>query len=148
MVKDRSILSALHEQVQCYVRLAKLADIQHHCVQNGQTNELIDVLEQRKGILSQLESHETVLAPIKRRWASYLAELDSAERTDAEHLLAQSRTLLEQITASDRNDALILQQQKFNLGRQIGQATSARHLNKTYGAAAYGRPNSQVDLSR
>ena len=36
-------------------------------------------------------------------------------------------------------DALLLQQRKLNLGREISQASSARQLNRSYAAAAYGR---------
>jgi hypothetical protein len=42
----------------------------------------------------------------------------------------------------------VLQQRKLNLGRQIQQATAARNVNRTYGAAAYGNPNAVATPSR
>ena len=66
----------------------------------------------------------------------------------AESLLAEIRSLLHQITSADRDDALVLQQRKLNLGKQINQAASARQLNRNYAAAAYGKPVSRMDVQR
>ena len=47
-----------------------------------------------------------------------------------------------------RNDALVLQQRKLNLGRQINQASAARQVNRNYAAAAYGPRQSKVDVQK
>ena len=60
----------------------------------------------------------------------------------------QSRKFLEEITNSDRNDALVLQQRKLNLGRYINQATAARKFNRNYAAAAYGYEPSTLNIQR
>ena len=70
------------------------------------------------------------------------------ERRRAETSLAETRRLLEEITAADRNDALVLQQRKLNLGRQINQASAAKQVNRNYAAAAYGPRQSRMDISR
>ncbi|MDB5305421.1 MAG: hypothetical protein JWM97_2970, partial [Phycisphaerales bacterium] len=44
--------------------------------------------------------------------------------------------------------ALVLQQRKLNLGRQINQASAARQVNRNYAASAYGRAPSQMDVQR
>jgi hypothetical protein len=56
--------------------------------------------------------------------------------------------LLEEITVADRNDALILQQRKMNLGHQITQATVGRRVNRSYAAAAYTGRAAGVDLKK
>ena len=110
IVETDSVLSALDEQVACYRRLAKLAELQHVHVQQGQTEELLDVLQKRQEVLNDISRLEAVVGPQKRRWSLYLSEIDSADRSRAESLLAETRRLLEEITAADRNDALVLQQ--------------------------------------
>jgi hypothetical protein len=142
------ILRALAGQVDCYRRLAKLAAIQHEHVRQSRTEQLLDVLKARQDVLDQIAAHEQVVGPAKRRWAEYLVTLASADRGRAEALLAETRTLLEQITAADRDDALVLQQRKLSLGREIHRATSARQVNIKYAAAAYGRPTSRVDVQQ
>ena len=47
-------------------------------------------------------------------------------------LPAETRRLLEEITTSDRNDAMVLQQRKLNLGKQITLAKSANQINRNY----------------
>src|SRR3954454_23765539 len=92
------ILAALHEQVDCYRRLAKLAEIQHDHVQQGRTEQLLEVLGARQEVLEQVAGHEAVLAPAKQRWPQYLGELVASTRAQAEGLLAETRHLLEKIT--------------------------------------------------
>jgi hypothetical protein len=147
MVADDTII-ALEEQVACYQRLAKLAELQHVFVQQGQTEELLDVLQKRQDVLNDIGRLESVVRPQKKQWSAYLSGLDGAERVRAETSLAETRRLLEEITAADRNDALVLQQRKLNLGRQINQASAAKQVNRNYAAAAYGPRTSRMDVSR
>jgi hypothetical protein len=139
---------ALEEQVTCYKRLAKLAELQHEHVQQNQTESLLDVLGKRQEVLDQMSRLEAAIAPAKRGWTEYLGRLDANSRGRAEGLLGETRRLLEQITAADRNDALVLQQRKLNLGKQINQASTARQINRNYAAAAYGATTSRMDVKQ
>jgi hypothetical protein len=143
-----SIILALEEQVECYRRLAKLAEAQHEHVQHEEIEGLLEVLSKRQEVLDRIELLELAVGPAKRRWTEYVAELQGGERELAEGLMAQARRLLEQITTADRNDAMVLQQRKLSLGKQISQATSARQVNRKYAAAAYGGPKSSMDVQR
>jgi hypothetical protein len=145
MGKD-AVMSALQDQVGCYRRLAKLAEIQHEHVQNSQTDMLLDVLSRRQEVLDQVADLEQLIGPAKRTWNDYLTTLGSDQRQSAESLLAETRQLLEQITAADRNDSIVLQQRKLSLGRQINKTSAARTLNRKYAAAAYGTRPSKMDI--
>ncbi len=143
-----STVAALEEQVTCYRRLAKLAELQHVHVQQGQTEELLEILQKRQEVLNDIGRLEGLVGPQKKQWSAYLSGLDGADRVRAETSLAETRRLLEEITAADRNDALVLQQRKLNLGRQINQASAAKQVNRNYAAAAYGPRQSRMDVSR
>ena len=147
-MEDQTIIQALTEQVDQYRRLSKLAEIQHEHVENNATEKLLDVLARRQTVLDQITRLEEIIRPAKKGWADYVGGLEATQREAAERLLAETRRLLEQITTADRNDSIVLQQRKLNLGRQINQTTAARAINKNYAAAAaYGaRPNSRVDI--
>jgi hypothetical protein len=142
------IILALQQQVACYQKLAKLAELQHLHVQKGETDELLNVLHRRQEVLDQISAFEKVIVPAKRGWGDYLATLTDEQRLTAETLLGETRRLLEQITAADRNDTIVLQQRKLNLGKQINKTTVARAVNKTYAAAAYGTRRSSVDIQQ
>ena len=148
MVTTDPILDALLAQVDCYQRLTKLAAQQHEHVQQGRTEQLLEVLGQRQEVLDRLGALERVVAPAKRQWTQFVQTLPAADRTEAERLLAETRRLLEDITAADCNDVLVLQQRKLNLGRQISQAASARQVNRNYAAAAYGKRASVMDVQQ
>ncbi len=143
-----SVILALEEQVECYRRLAKLAATQHEHVQFGQTEALLSVLQLRQDVLDRIAGLEQVLTPAKRQWREYLATLQPMPRARAEILLGETRSLLEQITAADRNDAIVLQQRKLELGKQISQTSVAKQVNRSYAAAAYGARNPTINLQR
>ncbi len=107
-------------------------------MQNSQTDLLLDVLTRRQQVLDEVADLEHLIGPAIRKWSDYLTTLPSDQRASAEGLLAETRRLLETITTADRNDAMVLQQRKLNLGKQINKASAARTLNRNYAAAAYG----------
>jgi len=137
------MMVALEEQVECYRRLEKLSQRQHEQVQQGSTEGLIEVLEQRQAVVSRIIELENELAPAKRQWKQ-----DGSEHGRLRELLAESRMLLQKITEADRDDAIVLQQRKLNLSRQIKAATAAKQVNRTYSTAAYGRRPATMDVQR
>jgi hypothetical protein len=142
------VLTALIQQVECYRHLAKLAMSQHDHVRASRTADLLSVLAQRQEMLDQIADLEQSVSPAKKRWTEYLNELPASDRAVAEQMMAESRRLLEEITTTDRNDALVLQQRKLNLGREIGLANAARRFNRKYAAAAYGPRAASLDIQR
>lgn len=143
-----NVLNSLREQVDCYRRLAKLAQVQHGHIRQGRIEQLLDVLKSRQQVLERMTECEKIVGPAKRQWEQFLSTLDETNRATAESLLGESRSLLAQITAADQDDALVLQQRKLNLGKEIRQAASARQINRMYGAAAYGRKPPRMDVQR
>lgn len=142
------VLTALEAQVGCYRTLAKLAEVQHAHVEQGRTDDLLDVLQRRQTVLDQIAGHERAIAPAKRQWKAFVATLAAGDGAAAERLLAETKALLGQITTVDRNDALLLQQRRIDTGRKIDRATAAKSVNRTYAAAAYGRRPSRLDVQR
>jgi hypothetical protein len=143
-----AVVDALEEQLGCYRKLAKLAKQQHEHVQQNQTELLMEVLVSRQVMLEQIGRLERIVSSAKRGWSEFVVSLPPDRRAAAEMLLAETRTLLEEITNSDRNDVLVLQQRKLNVGKEIGQATAARQLNRQYAASAYGPGKSRMDVQR
>jgi hypothetical protein len=143
-----AVLAALAQQVELYRKLAKLAAQQHEHVQLSRIEELLTVLQRRQEVLDQVALLEDAIGPAKRQWTAFAATLDGPSRASAEANLNESRRLLEEITTADRNDALVLQQRKLNVGRQLNQATTARKVNRNIAAAAYGTRGARMDLKQ
>jgi hypothetical protein len=147
-MNSTAIILALEKQVVCYRRLLKLAAAQHEHVQQSETEQLLDVLTARQEVLDQIQTLEQALQPARRRWPEILNGLSDEDRTTVERMLSETRRLLEEITTADRNDAIVLQQRKLNLGREINQAAAAKQINRSYAAAAYGNRPSRMDLQQ
>jgi len=142
------VLDALEQQVECYRRLAKLADQQHEHVQLSRIEELLNVLGKRQEVLDQVTRLEKTVGPAKRQWLAFVAGLDVDSRKQAEANLSETRRLLEEITSADRSDAIVLQQRKLNIGKQLTAASSAKQVNRNIAAAAYGSRGPRMDLTR
>src|SRR4029077_1671492 len=106
------------------------------------------VLGMRQCVLDQIQELEKTLAPVKRGGDQARLAMATPTRVRAESLIAETRRLLEAITTADRNDAIVLQQRKHNIGREMNQASAAKRVNKTYPAAAYGRRPATMDVQR
>lgn len=145
---EHPVLTALAAQLDRYRKLSKLADAQREHVQSGRTELLLEILGRRQEMLEHINALEQTVAPAKRRWGDFLTELDEPSRQSAEAMVAEARSLLEVITSSDRNDTLVLQQRKLNIGRQIRQAATGRAVNKSYGAAAYANRQERINVQR
>lgn len=145
---DDEVVSALRQQLDCYEQLSKLTKTQHECVQDSRNEDLLTVLAQRQKLLDEMARLERIVLPAKRNWREYLDGLSEDLRGEAETLVGETRRLLEEIAAADRDDTLVLQQRKFNLGKGINQATVARKFNKQYAQAAYGQAKERLDIQR
>ena len=74
-IMNQNVITALEEQVGCYRRLARLAQVQHEHVQQSQIEMLLQVLQSRQQVLDQLTELENVIAPAKRRWSEFVDEI-------------------------------------------------------------------------
>jgi len=142
------ILSAMRRQLDCYQRLGKLTKTQHEYVQNSRNEDLLALLAQRQRLLEEMAKLEQIIVSAKRNWKQFTAGLPDDQRMEAESLVGETRRLLEEIAAADRDDTLVLHQRKLNAGRGINQAAAARKFNRAYAAAAYGQARTGLDLHR
>jgi hypothetical protein len=147
-LNEDKVLTALRQQLDCYQRLSKLARTQHDHVQNCRSEDLLDVLKQRQGLIDETAKLEKVTGPAKRNWPEYAAKLSAPQREEAESLVGRIRDLMAEIVAADRDDTLVLQQRMLNTGRAINQATAAKKFNQAYAKAAYGTARERLDLHR
>jgi hypothetical protein len=142
------VISALLTQVESYRRLVKLAEIQHEHVQSGQAEALLDVLRMRQTELDRIATLDATINGARKDWQAWLGGIEEATRQVAQGLLDEMRQLLGTITTADRNDAMVLQQRKLVLGREIKQTSTATAVNRKYVAAAYGKPTARMDVTR
>src|SRR5205809_107914 len=121
------IIAALEAQVQLYRQLVELAGEQHRCVNAGETDQLIEVLDRRQGVLRDVGEIEQQVRPVLRGWQDFISTLNSQQRRRVQGLIIHVRELLEQITTADRKDTMVLQKRRAKLGR--GRAFPTQVVN-------------------
>jgi hypothetical protein len=142
------IFKAMRLELECYRSLAKLTSAQHECIQNSRSAELLAVLGKRQEFLKEIAKLRQITVIARRNWGEFIAGLAGENRSEAESLNEETRSLIEQIAAADRDDTLAMQQKKLEVGRKINQAASARKFNRAYAAAAYGQGKPGLDIHR
>ncbi|MGF1635101.1 MAG: hypothetical protein ACFCVE_14715 [Phycisphaerae bacterium] len=145
---NSQLVQLLTRQVECYRDLLKLSDVQSELVRQGRDDELLEVLARRQGVMDRVSDIDARLSTAKADWPAAVARLDEEARASVEALVGTSRQLLEQITAADASDAMLLQQRRMNVGRELRQASQGKQLNRSYAAAAYARPDTRLDLQQ
>ena len=144
-----AILDDCGAQVDWYGKLLKLAQLQHALVEQERTDDLLVVLDRRSKIVEQLTLIEGRLRPVKMEWHEIAPTIDVESRATIEARFAAARDLLAQITQSDQDDALLLQQRKLAVGRQLQRTTVTRQVNRGYAANAYGNNvGGRMDVSQ
>lgn len=131
------IILSLETQLAHYRKLQKLSELQRQFVRENQTDELLQVLQSRSELLTEIARLEQDVAPLKRSWADTSLALSPSLRESATAMLAETRQLLQQITQADQDDVLLLQQRKLNVGKQIQQQQTAKRVNTRYAASSY-----------
>lgn len=149
-MQPRLLIDVLQKLVELYERLLKLAALQRDYVQTDQTDHLLDVLTKRAGVVEQVSKLEIALRPTRLNWSDVSQSLDPVLRAQAEELLARTRSLLAEINAADTDDALVLQQRKLDVGRQLAAARTGTRANAHYATNAYAGAGSagRVNVSR
>ncbi|MDW8263043.1 MAG: hypothetical protein RMJ35_11005, partial [Phycisphaerales bacterium] len=74
--------------------------------------------------------------------------LSDPVRKHVESMMTEIRSLLDRILQADREDALMLEQRKSSIGRQIGRATASRAVGRAYAAVGAPAREANVDVSR
>ncbi len=143
-----TLILVLQKLVELYDKLLKLAELQHVHVAGEQTDELLEVLQLREQVVTQITGIESKLKAVRQQWPTISAGFPEADRALAESLFGQTRELLERVTAADQDDALLLQQRKLSVGRQLTQARDGRRVNQNYAASAYAGASGNTDVAR
>jgi len=138
------LLELLRRQRTLYRELSALAARQRNLISGDQPQALLDLLARRQQIVEQLQQVHARLcespAPPPDRWS------DDARR-EAADLLADTRTLAEQILQRDQQDGELLAVRKASLAASLSQIRGGQAANRAYARAADAIPGPSADLT-
>lgn len=134
------VATVLREQVKLYGLLVRLCAVQHAHVEAGDTDALVTLLDKRNAIMARLLLLEAQVKPAKQEWPRLKTEWPADGAREVEALFGEARALLAQINAADTDDALVLQQRKIGVARQLAGAAGAARGLRGYAGALGARP--------
>jgi flagellar biosynthesis/type III secretory pathway chaperone len=131
-----TLLELLEQQRDLYYELEKLSAEQSQRIEQGQTEDLLNVLSKRQGLVEQLTQINTRLSPYRDYWGQVAQQLPEGKRQHLRHLLDEVQTLLQRILEQDETDRQQLQAARDEVGNKLQQTQKAGSAMKAYGRAA------------
>lgn len=126
-----NILSLLQQQLDLYAELADYAEKQRSLIPEEDTGPLLTVLTKRQKLSAKLGDLVRRLEPVRRDWVTYRTRFDSAQRLEAESLIADIKIRLRALIERDEADVRVLSAKKQAVASTVrsmhsaGQALSA-----------------------
>ncbi len=111
------------------------------CVQQAEylTSEragaLLTVLEERQGLIEELNELSVGLEPFRNAWPEIWGVLDDAERGEVQEMVRGIQQVVNDVMERDADDQKSLQAEKSRLQEELGSMNTARDSQR-----AYGRP--------
>lgn len=127
-----NILSLLQEQVDLYAELADYAEQQRSLIPEEDTGPLLTVLTKRQKLSAKLGDVVRRLEPVRRDWVTYRTRFDSAQRLEAEGLLADIKTRLRALIERDEEDVRVLLAKKQAVASAVRSTHSAGQALSAY----------------
>jgi hypothetical protein len=127
---------AVAAQLGHYRKLRALARLQRQAVRDGDERKLLAVLADRQEVVDAALALEPDLAAAKRAVPNVPKPIADG--------LREIRDLLAAITEGDQQDALLMQQRKAGIGRELRKNIKVGGATRAYAAAAYARRSVDV----
>lgn len=137
------LLELLRRQRALYRELSTLAARQRHLISGDQPQALLDLLARRQQIVEELQR---VRARLCESPAAAPEGWSEDARREAADLLADTRTLAEQILQRDQQDGELLAVRKASLAASLAQIRGGQAANRAYAKAAATTKDPSADL--
>ena len=136
VLDPNQLVTLLTQQRDLYLQLRQLSDRQRGLISGNQPDTLLELLVQRRQIVSALTDLNERLGPYRRRWDDMYAALPDALRAQASGLLQEVNGLLRVILKTDHEDGALLAVQKQAVASEIRGLADGRTANSAYAAQA------------
>jgi flagellar biosynthesis/type III secretory pathway chaperone len=128
-----TLLNLLEQQRDLYAQLHELSDQQSRLIASGETEQLLNVLAQRQGLVESLTQINGRLTPWRDHWSEVAERLPAGDRDRLRRLLDEVQQYLQQILDRDEQDRAQLESTREQVGGQLKQVNRAGPARKAYG---------------
>ncbi len=146
-ITSAELTALLRQQLDCLVSLGKLAELQRDHIEKDRTEDLLQLLLHRQGVVEELARLEDVIGPVRRKWQEVAGGYPAEQREWVEGAFADAKRRLGQINDSDKHDTFMLQQRKHQVNGQLGQMGQSRRVTRGYMPAPGAPVPGQVNIT-
>jgi len=129
------LVSLLRHQTTLYRRLRLLADRQKALVVQNDAQPLLSLLAERQKLVDGIVGLTKKLAPYRKSWTEFYAQLDDATREEAAGLLEEVNTALASIGQSDQRDTATLAAKRQDMADRLAVVDTASRASVAYSSA-------------
>ena len=133
-----TLVDLLTQQRDLYATLGQLSGQQQDIIAHDQTEQLLAVLSQRQGIVSQLTRINARITPLRQRMAAISEAAPEATRQTIRQLVNQVQEMLQSIMADDERDRRTLEESKQRVSRELNRVKSAPAAVNAYRSSTSG----------
>jgi hypothetical protein len=141
------LLKLLEEQRSVYGRLRGLSRRQRALIAGDDPDALLELLNERGGLVQTLTRLNAELTPFRRDWNATYAKLPAALQQRAKALVNDIEALMSDITKKDSEDEALLSARKSAVGNQLAGLSGGRVANDMYAKAAQAARSNSADLT-
>ncbi len=109
------------------------------CQQQGEyltaerSGALLAVLQERQGMIEELNELSMALEPYRAAWPEIWSVLDGTERGEVQEMVRAIQRVVEDVIERDAEDRDLLQREKSRLQDELGSMNTVRDSQRAYG---------------
>jgi hypothetical protein len=127
------LLQLLSQQRLLYQQLRELAQKQTSLVDGSDPEMLLRLLAGRQRIIDRLGVIDRELKPIRSQWQEIAKSLPDTQREQAQQLVEEVQTILNEILIRDEKDTETLSNQHQQVAANIRNTTTGKRMHQAYG---------------
>ena len=129
------LLSLLQEQRAVYEHLRTFSEKQSHLVEQGDAENLLQLLALRQQLIDKLAALNEQLEPFKKDWPRLWSELDEPTRRGVDGLVKEVQGVVDGIVEQDDADRQVLARKRDAVASELSQIRSGAKVNRAYGSS-------------
>lgn len=142
----RELLEYFGREQACYTALLDLSRRQKDVIENGDVDDLLQILGQKQKVLSRVGEVENQLLPYKRNWGAVRAGLDENDRQVLDMALASVEELLAELIALEKESEQLLMQRRDVVEIELQEVVKGGAVHQAYTNKQPEQPSRILDI--
>jgi hypothetical protein len=130
----------LERQQELFSRLDDMSARQSQLIESDQTDQLLELLAGRQGVVDQIAQTSSMLEPYRASWESVMSGADDQSRIRIRRRLDALAGLAERVATRDETDRRTLEQRRESIASELVQVNRGRGAMAAYRSGGEAGP--------